>query len=71
VGSTGNAPKHGEEVHGRRVEVSQTMHTHVSKCKNDKIKEKKERKNKKFLHSKGNNQQSEEPMGKNIFKLYI
>jgi hypothetical protein len=30
--------KVGEEVEGR--EVAQTMYTHVSKCKNDKIKNK-------------------------------
>jgi hypothetical protein len=35
------------------VEVTQTMYTHVSKCKNDKIKEKKERKR---LHEKKENQ---------------
>jgi hypothetical protein len=29
-----------EEGFGKRGEVAQTMYTHVSKCKNDKIKEK-------------------------------
>jgi hypothetical protein len=39
-GGTGSAWKRGG-VGGRREEVAQTRYTHVSKCKNDKIKERK------------------------------
>jgi hypothetical protein len=35
-------PEAGGERDGRRAEVAQAMHTHVSKCKNDKLKERKE-----------------------------
>jgi hypothetical protein len=37
-GGTGSAWKGGLEMCGMRGEVAQTMYTHVSKCKNDKIK---------------------------------
>jgi hypothetical protein len=42
VGRTGSSRKLG--VGGLRGEETQIMYTHVSKCKNDKIKEKKKRK---------------------------
>jgi hypothetical protein len=34
----------GRGVRGMRVWVAQTMHTHVSKCKNNRIKKRKKRK---------------------------
>jgi hypothetical protein len=36
------------KVEGRRREVAQTMYTYVSKCKTDKIKERKKKKEKKI-----------------------
>jgi hypothetical protein len=38
-----NPPSSGfyPEVEGRRLEMAQTMYTHISKCKSDKIKRKK------------------------------
>jgi hypothetical protein len=40
-GRTGSAWKWGWGGEGKRRKVAQTMYTHVSKCKNDKIKERK------------------------------
>jgi hypothetical protein len=40
-GGTGSAQKWAEDGGRRRRKVAQTMCTHVSNCKNDKIKERK------------------------------